>query len=239
MQRFFENILNQISNFLPGILGTLLILIIGWIIAKGVSRLVGNLVGRLNITEQLEKKGMKNIDLEKIIRKFVYYILMVIVLMLVLERLGVNDVLDPLKNMVNSFVGFLPNLIAAGIIAFAGYIIASVVSEMVGLAGNVFENFSDRMNVKTLNLAKIVKQLVFIFIFVPILISALDALGIDAISSPAKDMLSTFINSIPSIIAAALIMGLFYIGGTYVVAILKNLFKNLGMDSLSQKLGFS
>jgi hypothetical protein len=61
--------------------------------------------------------------------------------MIVLEMLGVSNVLEPVKDMVNKFLSFIPNLIAAGIIGFAGYIIATLASEVIGFASEKIEDF--------------------------------------------------------------------------------------------------
>jgi hypothetical protein len=97
------------------------------------------------------------------------------------------------------------------------------VSEKVGLSGNV-------------SLSKIVQQLVFLFVFVPILIVALDALKMEAISEPATSMLSDLLSAIPNIIGAAIILAVFFIVGKFVVSTLVELLKNLGADKLPEKL---
>ena len=49
-------------------------------------------------------------------------------------------------------------------------------------------------------------------------------------------MLSTFIEAIPKILVATIIMAVFYFGGTYVTTMLKELLSNLGTDNLTTKL---
>ena len=60
-----------------------------------------------------------------------------------------------------------------------------------------------------------------------------------AISEPATEMLGTFINAIPNILAAAIIVGVFFIGGKYITSILRELLHNLGTDNLSERLNLS
>jgi hypothetical protein len=77
---------------------------------------------------------------------------------------------------------------------------------------------------------------VFLFIFVPILVVALDALEMEAISGPATGMLDELLAAVPNIVGAALILGVFYIAGKFIVSILVELLKNLGADTLPEKL---
>ena len=159
---------------------------------------------------------------------------------MVLNMMGLTGVLEPLQNMLNQFLGFVPNLIGAGIIAFAGYIIAQIASEATGFLSNSVETFAARSGIDSgMNLSKIIKQLVFIFVFLPILIVALDTLGMEAISGPATEMLSTFLNAIPNIIAAAITIGVFFIGGKFVTGMLTELLQNVGVDDMGQKLGIA
>ena len=75
---------------------------------------------RTGLDNKLLRNSNANISPREIYCKLVYYIVMVFVLMVVLEILDVQYVLDPIKNMVNEFVGFIPNIIAAGILDLQG-----------------------------------------------------------------------------------------------------------------------
>ena len=59
-----------------------------------------------------------------------------------------------------------------------------------------------------------------------------------AISQPATEMLSSLLNAIPKIIAAVILLGIFYFIGKYVVSIITDLLKNLGFDELAKNFGF-
>ncbi len=233
--------LESVGGLLPGVLGAILVLIIGWFIAGGLSRLTRKLLSKTNLDNRVFKSVSDGISPEKFLSKLVYYLVMLIVLLIVLEMLGVSQVLDPLKNMVNEFFGFIPNLIAAGLIGFIGFIIATFVSELVGLGASTINNFSSRFGMSAeesgFNIVNVLKKVVFIFIFVPILIAALDALNISAISEPATHMLSVFINAIPNIFAAVLIIGVFYIVGRFITGLLKDILSGMGVDNMSQSIG--
>lgn len=234
----FENSLASISNYIPGILGALLVLIIGWLIARFLSRLASKLITKSGMHKRVGQESENRIA--RSVQKLVYYILMVVVLLAVLEIMGIQNVLVPLENMLSEFLGFVPNIVGAFIAGFAGYVLASIASELVGLASNGIETFGARMGVRgNINFTNIIKQIVFLIVFIPLLIAAFDILNIKAISEPATMMLSKLINAIPSIIAAVLIIAVFYIGGRYVTKILESLMINLGVDNMSERLGLS
>jgi hypothetical protein len=85
--------------------------------------------------------------------------------------------------------------------------------------------------------SNLLKQLVFIFVFIPVLISALDALKIDAISVPATRMVESLMSAVPQILAAALVMGVAYIVGLFVTGFVASLLENLGADEFPEKIG--
>ena len=241
---FLNNIASTLSEtigeLVPGILGAVMVLIVGLFLAGVIRRLVKRLFKRTSIDEKIGKRLNFKFSVAQAISKLIYYIFVIITLMLVLEMMGLYNVLTPLQNMVDEFLGFLPNIIAAGVIGFAGYIIANIASEATGFVSSSVEGMAAKVGFENpVNLTKLLKQIVFIVVFIPILIVALDALKMKAISEPATEMFNTLINTIPNIIAAALIIGVFYFVGKYVTTILKDLLMNLNVDRFSQKMGLS
>lgn len=237
LNEFFAGYLTEHGGFIPKAIGAIVVLFIGWLIAGGLRKLAIRLMKKTTVDNKFFSSTPGNISPEKFIGKLVYYLVMMVVLLIVLELLGVHNVLDPVKDMVGKFLNFIPNIVVAGIIGFAGYMIATIASDVVGLASASLGRYSAKLGLKSeLDLPKLVKQLVFIVVFIPVLIAALDALKIEAISEPLKEMLSTFINAIPNILAAAIILAVFYIGGKYLATIGQELLKNLGTDRLAEKL---
>ena len=83
---------------------------------------------------------------------------------------------------------------------------------------------------------RFIQQLLFIVVFIPFIIQALNAFELDAITKPANDVLNNLMDAVPNIIGAVLIITLFVVGGRFLTGILKDLLDNLGTDNLSQKL---
>ncbi len=240
LQDTYASLSAKIGNLLPGVLGALVVLIIGLFLARVIRNIVMRLLGKTNVDEKLGKKLNMSFRMDRFLAKIAYYLVVLYTLLIVLGMMGLDSVLAPIEGMLGEFLSFLPNFIAAGIIGFAGYLLATIASEATGFLSNSLESFTARAGVKSsISLSRIVKQLVFILVFLPILIVALDTLNLTAISEPATEMLSTFLNAIPNILAAALIIALFYIAGKFVVGLLKELLQSLGTDQFSQDLGIN
>jgi hypothetical protein len=68
-------------------------------------------------------------------------------------------------------------------------------------------------------------------------IAALQQLGISAISDPAVAVLSTVLDTLPRIIAAAIVLALAFFIGRWVASLLEQILPSLGFDSSLQALG--
>ena len=232
------SISGRMGNILPGVLGALLVLIIGLFLAGVVKRIVRGLMGKTSIDERLADKMNMNVNIADLVAKLVYYIVVIYTLIMVLGMMGLDGVLEPLQNMLNQFLGFIPNLIGAGIIGFAGYIIANIASEATGFLSNSVESYAAKAGLDSgMDLGGILKKVVFAFVFIPILIVALDTLGMEAISGPATEMLGTFLDAIPKILTAAITIGVFFIAGKFITGMLTDIMQNAGVDDFPQKLG--
>ncbi|MFD0798634.1 mechanosensitive ion channel [Maribacter chungangensis] len=233
-----ENMLKSISNsageFLPSTIGALLILIIGWFIAGFLKRIITKLVRKTGVDQRMKSD---KITISTFMGKLVYFLAMIFVFMLVLEKLGMQSVLDPVKNLLNGFLAYIPNIIGAGLIGYIGYMLATMVSELVGLSGDTIKSFVPKLGISEgFDLVGILKKVVFIFIFIPLLISALNILNMDTISAPATAILTQFFAAVPKVLLAAFILVLFTLGGRFISQILKDILEKMNLDKLANQL---
>ena len=240
LNELFASLSSKMGGAFANIMGALLFLIIGLFLAKFLRNVVRRLMTKTNMDERLGQKLKINFRVDEFVSKMVYYLIVVYTLLIVLGMMGLDSVLAPIENMMSEFLSYLPNLIGAGIIGFAGYIISKIASEATGFLSSTLEPYAVKSGFKNpATLTNLVKKLVFALVFLPILIVALDTLNMKAISEPATAMLSTFLNAIPNILAAALIIGTFYIVGKFIVGFLVDLLRNVGTDEFAQKMGIS
>lgn len=238
---FFTNLSSTIGlgpSVLGNILGAIALLVLGYFVAKILSNVVRKLINNTGIQARVDRgaKG-KGVNIGKLVGKLVYYLLMVVVLMAVLDMLGVTAALKPLENLVNNFVKFLPQLIGAAAIGFAGYIIATLVSELVSLAVAGVEGLSERFGLSdNVNWAKLSGQIVFVLIFIPILIAAIDTLGIESIAGPMTNILQDVLSAIPKVLAAGVILAVFFYLGKFVSGFVSNLLEGVNVDEFADKM---
>ncbi len=235
---YLESIMSSISasvgDFLPSTIGAILIIVIGWFVAGLLKRVTTKLIKRTGIDEKIKSK---KVTLSRFVGKLLYFLVMIFVFMLALEKLGMQSVLDPVKNLLDGFLAFIPNIIGAGLVAYIGYMLATVVSELVGLSGDTIKKFTPKLGLSEgVDLVGILKKVVFIFIFIPLLISALNILNMDAISVPATSILTQFFDAIPKVLLAALILMIFVIGGRFLTTLIKDLLQNMNLSGMVKKM---
>lgn len=225
---------NSVGDFLPSTIGAILILIIGWFVAGFIKRLITKLIKRTKIDD---KMGTGKVVISSLIGKLIYFFIMIFVFMLALEKLGMTSVLDPVKNLLNGFTNYIPNIVGAGLVGYIGYMLATIVSELVGLSGDTIQSLVPKLKLpENIDLVNILKKIVFIFIFIPLLITALNILNMDAISVPATHMLEQFFNAIPKILVAVIILIIFVVGGKFVAGLLTDLLESLKLDGIVKKM---
>ena len=233
----FDKLTASFGESLSGVIAAVLILIIGWFIAGVIKRVTTKLIKRTGVDDKLKNGSLK---ISSFIGKLLYFLVMIFVFMLALGKLGLTDVLDPIKNLLNGFTNYIPNIIGAGLVAYIGYMLATIVSELVELSGDTIQKLTPKLRLPdNIDLVKILKKVVFIFIFIPLLISAFHILDMKAISEPATSMLSSFFEAIPRILVAVVIILIFVFVGRFVSQLLKDLLKSLNVDGLVAKMNMS
>lgn len=224
---------NTITESLGTPISALLIIIIGWFIAGMFKKLIKKMLNKSGISNKLSNDKL---DFSNFIAKLVYFLIMIFVFMIALEKLGMTSVLEPVKELLNSFVSVIPNLIGAGLVGYIGYMLATIVSELVSLSGNTIQKFVPKLRLpENIDIVDILKRIVFIFIFIPLLIAALNILNITAVSEPATAMLQTFFEAIPKVLVATIIMLIFVVGGRFLSELLKDLLDSLNLNQIIEK----
>jgi hypothetical protein len=208
----------------------LLILIVGLLVVKFITSIFRKLLNKVGF--------LARTNLAAPIASLVKAVLTIFVLMAVLQHFGLTDVLAPLKSMANKFLTAVPNIIGAGVIAYAGWVIAKIVSELVSVALNkVDRQLLDKTGNDSMSISKIGSSFVFAAILLPIVVAALGVLNIPAITVPASDMINKLMAAIPNIIGAAIILLVAYFVAKFVISILSSIFDGMKIDTMPERLG--
>ena len=215
----------------------LAILIIGMIIARLARKFLQKSLSKVDMLNRTNSDGSVT-DLATPIATLAYGIIMLFVLIAVLGQMGLTDVLEPLKGMANQFLGYIPNIIGAGIVGYVGWILAKLISEFVGMGlGKADEQLALRTGNDDIKVSKLGSSFVFAAILLPIVVAALGILDIEAISGPATAMIQQLMSAIPNIIGAAIILLVTFFVAKFVVSILGGILEGMNIDAAPEKLG--
>jgi len=234
-------LVNTVMEYLPRVGGAAIILIITWVIAKILKMVILKGLGLLKFDEKLSKyfKGKPS----EIIAGITFYLVLLFVLPPFLEALKLTSVTQPLSEMWGKFTGIFPNLLAAAIIMIIGFLIAKIVREIIVnlLVGFGIDRGAERVGIdKTLGKLKIsgmIGTIIYVLVLIPVLIAALDALNIPAVSTPGRDMLAIVLNKLPSIFAASIILILAIVIGKIIQTLLAQILMGLGFDRFLEGVG--
>lgn len=223
----------------PRLLAALVILGIGWLIARGVKWGVAKLVNRTPLARHANDPSLTERHPDSVgaqVGDAVYWVVLLIALFLATQPLGLTGATGPLGDMLRGFGQAVPHIIGAGLIFFLGYVLAKVARkavEAVVTASHV-ERFSARiggdMPTDPSMLSRTIGAIVFALIIIPVAIAALDTLNIAAISQPATAMLRIILDAIPHVIAAGLILAVAYAIGKFASRLAAQFLATTGFD---------
>lgn len=177
--------------FLPSLLGALIILIIGWIVAIALGRLAGQILKAFRIDQALDRIGLNKsikktgakISASNIVGQVVTWFLVIVFVMAAADILNLQGVNDFLKRVLY----YVPNIIVAIVILLAAVLVSNFLAKLVKSSVKIAGFVSSDV------LSEITKWAILIFG----LLAALDQLGV------AQSIINTLITGFVYMIVIA------------------------------------
>lgn len=129
----FQSILSHALNYLPRIAVAIIVLVIGWLLARIMRQLVVRTVGRLDqLWQQLiSKRGSEHLQSRqlptRIVGELVFWLLLLIFVTLATEILG----LDVFGIWLKTIATYLPLVIAGLLIVIIGFVVSSLARDLI------------------------------------------------------------------------------------------------------------
>src|SRR5215475_5321048 len=128
----FERVFGQT---LPALVGALVILFAGYLLAKVLQRLTERGLRRIRLNQLLERGGVikaversgTHINPTRVLANLVFWLVMFTVILLAANALG----LDSLANVVSTLVSYIPSVIAAIVIILVGIVLGGFVGGLI------------------------------------------------------------------------------------------------------------
>ena len=162
-----QQLLRQLGEFIPKFLGALVLIIIGFIVAKFVSSIIRKVLEKIKIDKFGEKlneidfinNANLNIKISAVLAKFVYYSLLILFLIFAADILAMPTI----SALVFGLFNFIPKLI----VAFIFLIFGTLLSELIR---SIVEATLLSLGIPS---AKIISNVLFYFLFINVVILAI------------------------------------------------------------------
>jgi len=232
--------------FMP-VLAAILILIVGWIIVKlivsGVSRfmLKNKFFNDRVLSYFDEDKANTAVNF---IKKAIYYLLMLFVVISALQVLGLSSITQPLNSLLNVTFAYIPQLLGAVLLLLAAWLIATLLKKLILVFFNrtkLDEKLEEQAEPgrEMVDLGSAVAELVYWAVFILFLPAILSALAMGGLVAPIQNMVNIFLAFIPNLFGAGVLVFI----GYFIAKICKNIttkfFKALKVDDFGKKSGLT
>ncbi len=185
------NLWERFVNFLPSLVGAILVFVAGWIVAVALGKVVEHIFKMIKVDDVMEKAGTKarfhkagvDVNVAKFLGGLVKWFLILVFLMAATDILKLVQVTD----FLNSIILYLPNVIVAAVILAVAFLVANFVYAVVKGSSKVAGIVSATL------LATVTKWAIVIFGF----LAALIQLGI------ATSLINTLFMGLVAMLALA------------------------------------
>lgn len=131
----FTTFWSEVANFIPQLLTAMVLLVLGWILAKFARATVLRLLRAVNFDKLTEKSGLEaflrqgemEISLTGIISNLAYWLIILVMIVTVANSLGLSMVAD----LFNRVVLYIPNVIVAILVLVFGTILARFINRII------------------------------------------------------------------------------------------------------------
>ncbi len=173
---FFESLKSfgeQIMGAIPGILGAIFLIVLGWIVAKLIARVIVKLLKAVKFDKLFDhlnvKEFLKNLKTtvspSDIAGKFIFWVVFLLFIVTATETLGWSVVASEITNLIR----FIPSLFIGIIIFIIGLYIANFIRSLLSAS---FTSMG-------ISGGKIISEIAFYIIMIVITLTALKQTGIN------------------------------------------------------------
>lgn len=248
-----QNGFNSFVDYLPQLLLGIVLIIVAWIVATLVGKAVSKGLKAIGIGKYFQKWGATKTEeqshaLIDTLSKVAYYLVWVLFLPGIFSTFGLDSIGQPIMNMIDTVLVFIPNIIAAGIVLILGLFAAKLVKNLVynvAIAANIDKHLAKLTGGDTNDaevkknkgtLASVLANIVYFLIVIPIILVALEVLNINSIAEPISSVLNTILSAIPNILVAVVLLIVGFAIAKFAGMILTDLLKSAGLNKYSSYL---
>ena len=244
-----ESFVGEIVGYLPSLAAALAVLIVGWLVALGVSKLVQAALRKTTIDNRIagwvRGDGEEAPDIEPVIGKAVFWLLMLFVLVGFFQALKLTAITGPLDSFLDEIFEFAPRLLLAAIWLAVAWAVATGVRLLLRtvLRGiKLDERVATQVGgegEEQLSPSSMLAETVYWLIFLLFLPGVLEALALQGLLEPISEMVGKVLGVVPNLLGAAAIFVIAWFVARIVQRVVSNLLRAAGVDRWGESMGVS
>ena len=205
----FEQAVTDAVEYLPVVVGALLVLVIGFVVGRILGGIVTRVVRRIGLGRYVSESAVEEVarsdaiarTLGRIVAYYVYFVA-VVAAASILEIAALSELLTDLGT-------YLPVVLGALVVLIIGFIVARILGDIVAgvvggfevdslLAETPLERFADT----TGEFGRLVGRIVTYYVYLLTLVAVADILEIDTLST----LLNTFSGYLPALVGGLIVL---------------------------------
>lgn len=256
------NTWNSVDRLLPNVISGILLILVAWLVATLVKKAVVKGLEAINFDQRLNKWGAvkteeQGSNMIRTLGQVLYYLIWVVFLPGIFETFNLHSVAEPIQNMIDTVLVFLPKVITSAILIAVAVIVGRFIKNLVYNLALTFdldgwiakltrqtssdaveETVSGTVDVTEQDtMAKVVANIVYVLVVIPIVVVALEVLGIRSISDPIIGVLNTILAAIPNILVAVILLAVGLAIAKFVGDLITNLLRGAGINRMVMDMG--
>ena len=235
MENMFNNLMAQAQAYGPKLITALVILAVAYVIGKIVQWALAAGIKKAGF----DGAGPKDASLGKSLGSAAFWVILLFGVIQALTKMEMHQVADPLNNMVEQIMFYLPKIFGAAIVFSIFMLVAKVVKNTAQSVLVFADPMPEKLGLTSApaNVSGVSATVLSALTIIIGGITALGVLNIPAITGPTSAILENVMAAVPNIFLAVIILGLFLMIAKFVSGLIRNTLPSTGIDKAISELG--
>lgn len=231
----------ELGEFLPKLLGAIVLLVIGYIIARIIGWIVSSVINKTGVGDKIapylgSDSGTGSKEVGKGFGTGAFWIVMLFVAIACLKALGLDSVSAPLSDLLTKLFAFVPKLIGAAAVGAVAFLVATMAKFGIH-KGLTMGDVDNRLKLAPGTLTNSLPLAAFCFLMLMTLPAIFGALEMEELSEPIQNMVDQILNFLPKLLSASVLMGVFFLIAKLGSTLVSSLLGGTGFNKIPQHLG--
>lgn len=235
MEQIWNNISEQFTAYGPRVLWAVIILAAAFVIGKLVQWAIQSGIKKTGFDDL----GPKGDSLGRSLGAAAFWVILLIGVIQALTRLELTQIAEPLNNMIDQIMFYLPKVFAAIVLFVVFALVARIVRQTAQAVFVFADPIPEKLGLASgpINVSGIAATILSTIIYIIGGITALGALQVPAITEPLSGILSDILDVIPNVILASLLLAGFILIARIVSNLIDKTLPETGLNKAISEMG--